>query len=67
MLRNAVAHFNVEFYADDVRYQVQHVEVWNTPPRSKKIIWKASLSVYDFRLLASRVADLYDRTFSKAA
>lgn len=67
MLRNAVAHFNVEFYADDIRYQIQRVEVWNTPPRSKKIIWKASLSVEDLRLLASRVADLYDRTFSKAA
>lgn len=51
----------------DIRYQIQHVEVWNTPPSSKKIIWKASLSVEDLRLLASRVADLYDRTFSKAA
>jgi hypothetical protein len=41
--------------------------VWNTPPRSKKMIWRASLSVEDLRLLAARVADLYDRTFSKAA
>jgi hypothetical protein len=31
------------------------------------MIWRANLSVEDLRLLAARVADLYDRTFSKAA
>ncbi len=36
MLRNAVAHFNVESCADDIRYQIQHVEVWNTPPSFKR-------------------------------
>lgn len=67
LLRNAVAHFNVEFRADDKTKQIWEVEIWNTPTGSKERNWEARISVTDLRALAFCVADLYEQMFSTRA
>ncbi|MBT0963971.1 HEPN family nuclease [Denitromonas iodatirespirans] len=52
-LRNAISHFNVEFFADDSG-QIAGLTVWNVDPRSDRTTWKARLSVSDLDAIAHR-------------
>lgn len=52
-LRNAISHFNVEFFADDSN-QIAGLVVWNIDPRSSRTTWKARLSVSALDSIAHR-------------
>lgn len=52
-LRNAISHFNVEFFADGSG-QIAGLIVWNVDPRSNRTTWKARLSVSDLDAIAHR-------------
>ncbi len=52
-LRNAISHFNVEFFSDGAG-QIAGLVVWNVDPRSKRTTWKARLSVSDLDAIAHR-------------
>ena len=54
-LRNAIAHFNVEFLADG-RGQITGLQVWNEWQR--EITWKARLSLHDIELITEKFLDL---------
>jgi HEPN pEK499 p136 len=51
-LRNAIAHFNIEFVGDG-RNQVSVLRVWNETPNGVKT-WEAELSVTDLRGITER-------------
>ncbi len=52
-LRNAISHFNVEFFADGSG-RLAGLVVWNVDPRSNKTTWKARLTVDDLDKIAHR-------------
>ena len=52
-LRNAISHFNVEFFADGSG-QIAGLIVWNFDLRKKRTTWKARLSVSDLDAIAHR-------------
>lgn len=56
-LRNAVAHFNLEFIGDGTN-TIGLLRVWNQDPRSGKTTWKAELSLDDLRGITSRFIEL---------
>jgi hypothetical protein len=56
-LRNAVSHFNVEFYSDNAG-QLAGLTMWNTAPRSKKVTWKVRLTVNELEGIAMRFVAL---------
>jgi len=61
MLRNAVAHCNLEF-EPGVGDEIEALTVWNTEPRTGKVTWKARLTVADLDAITTRfVALLLDR------
>jgi hypothetical protein len=51
-LRNAIAHFNIEFIGE----KIQSVRVWNTQ-HSKKT-WQAEIGLEELRAIAERFTDL---------
>ena len=55
-LRNAVAHFNIEFIGDG-QNQLRFLKVWNTQPNGRRN-WEAELSVGDLRGLTDRFIEL---------
>ncbi|WP_027862593.1 HEPN family nuclease [Marmoricola sp. URHB0036] len=65
-LRNAVAHFNVEFGADDGG-EIEWVEIWNRKGASGPVTWKARISVEDLEQLARRIAAMYLGGFATSA
>jgi hypothetical protein len=52
-LRNAISHFNIEFYTE-ASDQIAGLIVWNVDPRTQKVTWKAKLSVEDLDNIAHR-------------
>jgi hypothetical protein len=65
-LRNAIAHFNIEFIGDGTD-QIHLLRVWNTHPRTRAVTWKAELSVEDLRKLANRFVEMLLRNFRGTA
>lgn len=57
LLRNSIAHFNIEFKIDEHR-QVRGLTLWNISPRDRKVTWKAELTVADIGVLARRFVSL---------
>jgi hypothetical protein len=55
MLRNGIAHCNVEFTADD-RSQITGLRIWNTKGHSKT--WEVTLTVADLRAIAFKFVEL---------
>ncbi len=55
-LRNAVAHFNIEFIGD-AQNRIRVLKVWNTLPNGRRT-WEAELTVDDLRHLAERFIEL---------
>jgi len=69
-LRNAVAHFNVEFQADD--NEIRRVTVWNNPMNRGVVdrsvrSWEATIPVESLDSLARLIAEEYIRSFKTAA
>lgn len=65
MLRNAIAHFNLEF-EPGCDNEIKALKVWNTDPRTRKVTWKARLTVTDLEAITTRFIDLLlDGTTSK--
>lgn len=62
MLRNSIAHFNVEFVAQ-TEGQITGLKVWNTKGGKKS--WEAELSLDDLRTIVFKFIELIDP--SKAA
>ncbi|WP_027177116.1 HEPN family nuclease [Desulfovibrio aminophilus] len=56
-LRNAIAHFNLEFLSDG-EHQISGLRVWNTRPGSRVTTWDAELSLDDLRNIAERFTSL---------
>jgi len=56
-LRNAIAHFNIEFIGDG-QNEIRLLRVWNTNPRNRRKTWEAELSADDLRKIANRFIDL---------
>ena len=56
-LRNAIAHFNIEFISNSDR-QISGVRLWNTDPRTNTKTWEAELNPEDLRNIAERFTDL---------
>lgn len=54
-LRNAIAHFNVEFIADNEK-QLQGIKVWNK--RGSQITWKAEISLNELRMIVEKFTEL---------
>ena len=57
MLRNAVAHCNLEFEPGP-RNDIQALTVWNTKPHTTKVTWKARLTVTDLEAITSKFVAL---------
>ena len=51
-LRNAIAHFNIEFIGE----KIQSVRVWNT--RNSTTTWRAEIGLEELRAIAERFTDL---------
>ncbi len=61
MLRNAVAHCNLEF-EPGVGNEIHALTVWNTDPRTGKVTWRARLTVADLDSITTKfVALLLER------
>ena len=57
-LRNAIAHFNIDFPGDGTN-ELRQLRVWNTPSRgSKTKTWEAVLTLEQLRALTHRFVDL---------
>lgn len=54
-LRNAIAHFNIEFIGD-ANNQIKFLHVWNTNHNVKT--WEAVLSVDDLRKIADKFSEM---------
>ena len=68
LLRNAVAHFNVEFNAPAPKEPITSVRIWNTPTNQpRKITWETTISIDDLKALAYGVIGLYEKSFPRAA
>ena len=61
-LRNAIAHFNVQFLGDG-QSQIRVLRVWNENPHGTKN-WEAELSVDDIRGIANRFVKLLETSES---
>jgi hypothetical protein len=66
-MRNAVAHFNVEFQADQ-KQQITGLRLWNSRngrygPKS----WEAVLSVADLREITMRFIDLIEKSHGQVS
>jgi hypothetical protein len=59
-LRNAIAHFNIEFIGDGTN-EIRVLRVWNTRNRTRT--WEAELGVDDLRKLAHRFVEMLMRDF----
>jgi len=59
-MRNAIAHFNIEFMADPVSQQITGLRLWNIRGRGKtrKITWEAKLKLEDLRGITERFIEL---------
>lgn len=57
MLRNAIAHFNLEFH-QGVDGEIAGLTVWNTQPRTNKVTWKAKLSISDLEAITEKFVQL---------
>lgn len=55
-LRNAIAHFNIEFLVDDHR-QIRGLRVYNTARHGNRT-WDAELTLTDLRSIAERFTQL---------
>lgn len=55
-LRNAIAHFNIEFLSSNGT--IDGIVVWNVEPRTSKTTWKASLSLHDLDVISQRFVEL---------
>ena len=62
-LRNAVAHFNIEF--TEQGGQNSGVRVWNKPP-GQPINWKSELAIRDLQTITERFSELRDKRLSPA-
>lgn len=61
MLRNAITHCNLKF-EPGVGNEIEALTVWNTDPRTKKVTWKARLTVADLEAITTRfIALLLDK------
>jgi len=58
MLRNSVAHCNVEFIVADDR-QITGIKVWNTKGREKT--WESELTIKDLRTIAIKFVELIEQ------
>lgn len=58
MLRNSIAHCNVEFLADNDRHIIG-VRVWNGQSTNKT--WEAKLSIDDLRAIAFKFVELIEQ------
>jgi len=56
-LRNAVAHFNMEFLTD-LNCQISGVRVWNKNPKTRKTIWMSELSLDDLEKITERFIEM---------
>ena len=54
-LRNAIAHFNIEFLIDEAR-QIRGIMVWNL--KHDQIDWKAELSLQEIELITDKFIEL---------
>lgn len=52
-LRNAIAHFNIEFIRDG-RNEIRMLRVWNFDPRRGRKTWEAELGLAELRGIADR-------------
>lgn len=57
MLRNAVAHCNVEFRPGP-QNEIEGLTVWNTTPDGRRVTWKAQLTVTDLEGITQRFIEL---------
>lgn len=57
MLRNAIAHCNLEFEPGG-NNEIEALTVWNTEPRTGKVTWKARLTVADLDAITTKFVDL---------
>ena len=60
MLRNSIAHCNVEFVVGDDR-QITGINVWNTAKNSQRKTWQAELTITDLRTIAIKFAELIEQ------
>jgi hypothetical protein len=56
-LRNAVSHFNIEFYTEGGE-QIAGLTVWNTKPRTRQVTWKATLSISELDIIVHKFITL---------
>jgi len=52
-LRNAIAHFNIEFY-DEGTNKIKGIIVWNTPPGSDIENWRAKMSIKELESITEK-------------
>lgn len=57
VLRNAVAHYNLEFEPSQ-KNEIKRLILWNTRPGSREVTWKASLSVSDLESITQKFVEL---------
>ncbi len=58
MMRNSIAHCNVEFVADE-ESQITGIKVWNT--RGGQKTWQAELTIDDLRAIALKFVELMEQ------
>ena len=63
MLRNSIAHCNVEFIAETDSV-ISGIKVWNTIGRRRT--WQAELSIADLRAIAFRFIELIESNVEAA-
>lgn len=56
-LRNAIAHFNLEFVSNDEQ-QIRGLCVWNVSTRTGKTTWKAELTIEDIEKITDKFIQL---------
>jgi hypothetical protein len=56
-LRNAIAHFNLEFISDENK-NIEGLRVWNVDPRTGEITWKARLTKDDIEKISRKFVEL---------
>jgi hypothetical protein len=57
LLRNGIAHGNVEFTAD-LDNRIDGIRIWNFPPKSRRKSWESTMSRADMRALLKNFVDL---------
>jgi|CEGF01.1.fsa_nt_gi hypothetical protein len=56
-LRNAISHFNINFFSDDSS-EIAGLYVWNVHPHTKEITWEAKLSISDLDMISNNFIKL---------